>query len=141
MMRSAHAAGATGLAALAPSADLHHPRAVRGSAGAVLSLPALRLKAEEFVSCARGAGVRILAAVPRGGTGFRQADYSRPLAVAVGSEAHGVPDEIAREASAVTIPMREGAESLNAAAAAAVIMFEAARARPLPRSGAPESGR
>ena len=50
MMRSALAAGATGFVALPPSTDLHHPRAVRGSAGAVMSLPAMRMKTDEFLA-------------------------------------------------------------------------------------------
>jgi TrmH family RNA methyltransferase len=127
MMRTAHAAGATGFCTLPPSADLFHPRAVRGSAGAVLALPSARIGEGEFLERARAAGLRLLAAMPRGGSGFREADYSRPVAIAVGSEAHGVPASVAREATAVTIPMRGGAESLNAAAAAAVLVFEAAR--------------
>ncbi len=135
MMRSALAAGATGMVALAPSADIFHPRAVRGSAGAVLALASLRMLEKEFLKAAKGAGLRLLAAVPRGGIDFKGADYSRPVAIAVGSEAHGVSEALRREATGVTIPMpglqsgSGGAESLNAAAAAAVIMFEAARTR------------
>ena len=49
MMRSAQAAGATGFVALPPSTDLHHPRAVRGSAGAVMSLPGVRMKEDELL--------------------------------------------------------------------------------------------
>ena len=127
MMRSCSAAGGTGFVALPPSADLHHPRAVRGSAGAVMSLAALRMKEDEFLARATDSGIRILAATPRGGVDFRQADYSRPVAVAVGSEAHGVPEGVAERAEPVTIPMPGGTESLNAAAAAAVVLFEAAR--------------
>ena len=126
MMRSGAAAGATGFVALPPSSDLHHPRAVRGSAGAVMSLPGLRMKEDEFLARAADAGIRILAAVPRAGRDFREADYSRPFAIAVGSEAHGVPEGVAARAEGVTIPMPGGTESLNAAAAAAVILFEAA---------------
>jgi TrmH family RNA methyltransferase len=132
MMRSAHAAGATGLVALPPSADLRHPRAVRGSAGAILLLPAARMEEAEFIERAsRVPGMRLLAAEPSGGVSHREADYSRPLAVVIGGEGGGVPETLASRAEAVTIPMREGAESLNAAAAAAVILFEAAgRVRP-----------
>jgi TrmH family RNA methyltransferase len=129
MMRSAHAAGATGFVALPPSTDLHHPRAVRGSAGAVMSLPAARMKAEDFLARAGESGLTVLAAAPRGGVDFREADYSRPVAIAVGSEAHGVPEDIASHGEAVTIPTTGAVESLNAAAAAAVILFEAARRR------------
>jgi len=127
MMRSALAAGASGFVALRPSADIFHPRAVRGSAGAVCLLPSARMTTEEFLARARSAGIRLVAAAPRGGNDFRSFDYSRPVAIIVGSEAHGVSEEIAREASAVTIPMAGPVESLNAAAAAALLLFEAAR--------------
>jgi TrmH family RNA methyltransferase len=127
MIRSAQAAGASGFVALPPSADLFHPRAVRGSAGAVLSLPAVRMKEQEFVARAAASGMRVLAAAPVGGADYRTADYSRPLAIAIGSEAHGVPGSVAGASTLVTIPMPGGGESLNAAAAAAILLFEAAR--------------
>lgn len=127
MMRSACAAGATGFVSLRPSADIFHPRSVRGSAGAVMLLPSIRMEAEEFLERSQEAGLRLLAAFPRGGVDFRACDYSRPVGIVVGSEAHGVDEAIARAASAVTIPMVEKIESLNAAAAAALLLFEAAR--------------
>jgi len=132
MMRSGAAAGATGFVAVGPSADIYHPRCVRGSAGAVLVLPSIRMSEDDFLGAAEGSGLRLLAASPRGGTDFRTADYSRPVAVVIGSEAHGVGDAVADASEAITIPMPGAAESLNAAAAAAVIMFEAARQRPPP---------
>ncbi|MHC4200808.1 MAG: TrmH family RNA methyltransferase [Planctomycetota bacterium] len=129
MMRSGAAAGATGFVAVGPSADIYHPRCVRGSAGAVLVLPTLRMPEDEFLAAAKRSGLRLLAASPRGGTDFRAADYSRPVAIVIGSEAHGVSDAVADVSETVTIAMPGAAESLNAAAAAAVIMFEAGRER------------
>ena len=127
MMRTCLAAGATGLVALTPSADLFHPRAVRGSAGAVLSLPAVRMTEDEFLDAARSSGLRLMAAMPRDGDDFRSADWSRPCARVIGSEGGGVSERLASRSGGVTIPMRGGTESLNAAAAAAVLLFEAAR--------------
>ena len=127
MMRTCLAAGATGLVALAPSADLFHPRAVRGSAGAVLSLPALRMTEDEFLDSVRSSGLRLMAAMPRDGDDFRSADWSRPCAIVIGSEGGGVSERLASLSEGVTIPMRGGTESLNAAAAAAVLLFEATR--------------
>ena len=129
MVRSAAAAGATGLVALPPSADLFHPRAVRASAGAVLTQGTVRMGVDEFVAAAERAGLRILSAVPRGGVDYRAADYSRPVAIALGSEAHGIPESVASASSGTTIPMPGGTESLNAAAAAALLVFEAIRPR------------
>lgn len=129
MMRSCLAAGATGFVALAPSADIFHPRSVRGSAGAVLALPSLRMGEDEFLDSAGKVGLRLLAAVPRGGSDFRSGDWSRPCALVIGSEGGGVSETLASRSTAITIPMPGGTESLNAAAAAAVLLFEATRQR------------
>lgn len=127
MIRSSLAAGATGLVALAPSADIFHPRSVRGSAGAVLALPLLRMTEDEFLEAARSSAMRLIAAVPREGGDFRSADWSRPCGLVIGSEGGGVSETLVSRSSGVTIPMRGGSESLNAAAAAAVLLFEATR--------------
>jgi TrmH family RNA methyltransferase len=127
MMRTCLAAGATGFVALAPSADVFHPRSVRGSAGAVLALPSMRMTEEEFLGSAGKTGLRLVAAAPRGGDDFRSADWSRPCALVIGSEGCGVSERLASRSTGVTIPMRGGTESLNAAAAAAVLLFEATK--------------
>jgi len=129
MVRSAAAAGATGLVALAPSADLYHPRAVRGSAGAVLALGTARMTEDDFVSRLDEADLNLLCALARDGFDYRSADYARPLAIAVGSEAHGIPQSVLERGTNVTIPMPGGTESLNAATAAALLAFEALRSR------------
>jgi TrmH family RNA methyltransferase len=129
MVRTCFAAGATGLVALAPSADVFHPRSVRGSAGAVLALPLLRMTEDEFLDAARSSALRLVAAVPRGGDDFRSADWSRPCALVIGSEGGGVSEKIVSRSAGVTIPMQVGTESLNAAASAAVLLFEATRGR------------
>jgi len=78
----------------------------------------------------RAAGVRLVGASPRARTAYREASLSGALAIFIGSEGAGLSasteeamDQIVR------IPMREGVESLNLAAAAAVILFEAAAGR------------
>jgi len=70
-----------------------------------------------------------------------QVDWCQPIALLVGNEGAGLPEEIERSADArIRIPMASGVESLNAAAAAAVLFYEAARqrtARPSPRESGP----
>ena len=76
------------------------------------------------------AGLDLYAAAPDGALTYTEPDWTRPSAVAIGSEAHGVSPAVRQLARAtVRIPMRPGADSLNASAAAAVILFEAARQR------------
>jgi tRNA G18 (ribose-2'-O)-methylase SpoU len=82
---------------------------------------------DEFLDEAKAAGLRLVAAVPRGGSEFRSADWTRPCGLVIGSEGGGVSERLAARSGAVTIPMAGGTESLNAAAAAAVLLFEATR--------------
>ena len=93
----------------------------------MLALPLLRMTEEEFLEAARPAGLRLLAAVPREGIDYRSADWSRPCALVIGSEGAGVSEALSSRSVGVTVPMLEGTESLNAAAAAAVLLFEAMR--------------
>jgi TrmH family RNA methyltransferase len=78
-----------------------------------------------------------VATVAAGGAAPEEADLITPGAVLVGSEAHGLPAEVVAVADTlVTIPLESAVDSLNAAVAGAVVLFEAARQR---RSGTPAS--
>jgi len=126
LVRTAAAAGAGCVVATPPTCDFYNAKAVRASAGSLLALPCARLDESELLALLEERGVRLVASVPRGGGDYRQADWSRPVALAVGSEAHGVPETLlAASAARVTIPIAEGVESLNAAAAAAILLFAA----------------
>ncbi|MCX7804354.1 MAG: RNA methyltransferase [Planctomycetota bacterium] len=130
LLRSAYAAGASGLIALEGCADLYNAKVVRSTAASLLFLPSATARAEEFLAEARARGIRIAGASSAGGERFDRFDYSPPLALCIGSEGSGLPPEIATACSAlVTIPMREGAESLNAAVAGSIILFQAMLAR------------
>ena len=126
MIRSADAAGAAAVLVARPSADIYNSKVVRASAGSLLALPVVALPEEELLAELRRAEIRLLVADAGGKVDARAADWSRPVAVAVGSEAEG-PSEAVRTAAAgtVRIPMWGRAESLNAAAAAAVCLYAA----------------
>jgi RNA methyltransferase, TrmH family len=116
--RTAAAAGAIAVAALEGSADPFSPKAVRASAGTVLRLVVSRGSWSELSEWG-GFG-----AVASGGGSYIRADLaSRPL-LAFGSEVHGLRRN---DLELVTIPMAPGVESLNVAAAAAVLLFEIRR--------------
>ena len=73
---------------------------------------------------------RVYLADARGDVAYTRADWSRPLALIVGGEAEGASEDARKVAKArVAIPMRGGAESLNAAMAATVLLFKAVTAR------------
>jgi len=137
ILRSAEAFGATGAIAARGTADPWSPKAVRASAGSALRLPLLRgIAAPVAMAQLRIAEVSILAAskaegkAENKGSAARVADLRGPCAIFIGSEGHGLPRDIENSADAtIRIPMSDAVESLNAAVAASVVLYEAARQR------------
>ncbi len=116
------AAAAFGVAVLAgpDTVDAWSPKALRAGAGAHF-----RIELGEIEALADLQAKTTIASVVRGGMPLREMDVREPWALLVGSEAHGLPDDVVAAADeAVTIPMPGGTESLNAAAAAAIVMYE-----------------
>jgi len=142
ILRTAAAFGATGAATAASgisgTANPFSPKALRASAGAALHLPILAgMSLSILLAQLKVAGVRTLASSvhePRDGEQPQLApwevDWCQPVALLVGNEGAGLPEEVERGADTrLRIPMASGIESLNAAAAAAVVFYEAARQR------------
>lgn len=131
VLRSADAAGAGAVVFAGTSVDVYNPKAVRASAGSLFHLPVVRgVQIEEAVAALRERGARILAAAPGGDASVYDTDLTGPTAVLLGNEAWGLTPEATRLADArVRVPIHGRAESLNLAAAAALVMFEAARQR------------
>jgi TrmH family RNA methyltransferase len=142
ILRTAAAFGATGGATAASgvsgTASPYSPKALRASAGAALHLPILAgMSLAILLTQFKIAGIRTLASSVRtpenGGQPLLapwEVDWCQPIALLVGNEGAGLPEEIERSADArIHIPMASGVESLNAAAAAAVVFYEAARQR------------
>jgi RNA methyltransferase, TrmH family len=131
IIRSAEAAGATGVILAGASADPWSWKALRAAMGSTFRIPSVR-DDETVHVCDRlaGAGVRLVAATPRDGVTLYDADLRRPTAILIGGEGPGVPSELlARADERLTIPMAAAVESLNAAVAAALVVYEAARQR------------
>ena len=126
ILRSAEAAG-VGLVCLAPgTVDPYNPKVVRGAMGAHFRLPLVSLDWPAIAE--RVAGRAVWLADAAGEVAYDAVDWTRPSALIVGGEAAGVgPDASALATGRVSIPMVGGAESLNAAMAATVLLFEAAR--------------
>lgn len=131
IIRSAAAAGATGVVLDEGSADPWGWKALRASMGSAFHLPVLRTRTlNTCIDEWRRAGIRIAATVPQGGTPMHDMDLTSPLAFLLGSEGGGLPADLLDNADArVSIPMRGGIESLNAAVAAALLLYEARRQR------------
>jgi TrmH family RNA methyltransferase len=131
MLRSAEALGATALVTLEETVSPFNPKAVRASAGAIFRLPVcVNLEARALIQRLRAAQVRIVAADRRSPSSLAEADLRGPLAILIGREASGLPPAISREASLLLcIPIRPGMDSVNAATAASIFLYEAARQR------------
>jgi TrmH family RNA methyltransferase len=131
IVRSADAAGATGVVFTTSSVDVYNAKTVRASAGSIFHLPVVRdLPTAEAVDVLRERGFRILAMDAGGEEPLYTADVQRPVAFLFGNEAAGLPDEVVRLADAtVRVPHAGRAESLNLAAAATVCLFDWARRR------------
>ncbi|HVQ95484.1 MAG TPA: RNA methyltransferase [Mycobacteriales bacterium] len=135
VLRTADAAGAAAVVFSARSVDPYNGKAVRSSAGSLFHLPVVRgAEVAEAVTAARAAGITVLAATGAGEADLDElADAGRlaqPTAWLFGSEAHGLPDDLAALADVrVRIPIHGRAESLNLAAAAAVCLYASARAQ------------
>jgi len=130
ILRSAEAFGASGVLSLPGTVSEWNPKAVRASAGSVFRLPLLSVGAEDCFARLRKTGVKIWTTAVDGAEAADRIDLSGAVALVIGNEGNGVPEELAAHADgAVTIPCPGPVESLNAAAAASVLLYEASRQR------------
>lgn len=129
ILRSARAAGVDSVMLAPGSVDAYNDKVVRAAMGAHFRLPIRSASWEEIAVQLRELK-RVYLADAHGELDYKQADWSRPFALIVGGEAEGASEPARKIATAgVRIPMRGDVESLNAAMAATVLMFEANRAR------------
>ena len=130
MMRTALAFSASAFLTLQDTVSPFNPKAVRSSAGAIFRLPLVCGLDPNAALPFLNRRVRIVAAERNSPASLAQADLRGPLAILVGREASGLPEEIARYASQLlSIPIRKEVDSLNAATAASIFLYEAARQR------------
>jgi len=129
IIRSCEAAGANALVTLEGTADPFNAKVVRATAAGLLALPILRYTTDDFLREASKRGMRLVATGANGGISFREFDWkTRPLALCIGSEGEGLPEDMVQACTEkVSIPMKGHAESLNAAVAASILLFEAAK--------------
>jgi RNA methyltransferase, TrmH family len=131
LLRTAWALGAAGVVALKGTADLANPKAVRGSMGAVFRVPAVATTADDFLRWAGETGVEIwvtAADAPPAGHPPVPKSQRVPVALVVGNEGAGVGAALtAAAARRVGIRLAPGAESLNVAVAAGILLHEVIR--------------
>lgn len=130
IIRSAEAFGADGVIALPGTVSAWNPKAIRASAGSIFRLPIISSGVSDCFTNLREAGVRILSTTVRAAEPVDLVDLTIPVAFIFGNEGSGVPESIAAHADEpVTISCPGEIESLNAAIAASVVLYEASRQR------------
>ena len=131
IFRTAEAAGATGILLSSDSVDVYNPKVIRSTMGAVFRMPFFYVKdLPAVVKSLSSQGIRTYAAHLNGKNAYDEEDYTEGCAFLIGNEGNGLRDEVSECADClIRIPMCGKAESLNAAVAAAVLMFEAGRQR------------
>lgn len=130
ILRSAEAFGATGVISLPGTVSAWNTKAVRASAGSVFRVPLIAAGERECFDRLREGGVRVLATSVRAAQPADLADMAGPVALFIGNEGNGVANDVAAKADArITISCPGPVESLNAAVAASVLLYEAARQR------------
>jgi len=130
LLRTADAAGATGFVTTAGCAHLTHPRAVRASMGGIFRVPAVEATMADVLEEVRRRRFTVIGADARGEVDCDAADWGGPVALFLGGEGAGLPSQVReRLDQRVAISMAPGVESLSVHAAAAVLLFTAARRR------------
>lgn len=137
LLRTADGAGADAVVVLEATVDVYNPNVIRSSLGTVFKVPVVACSTADFVAFCRRGGLGICAAaLTDRAVDYAQVDYRGATALLLGSEAHGLsPALIAAADHVVKIPMLGIADSLNVAAAGAVLLYEARRQRSAPRAG------
>jgi RNA methyltransferase, TrmH family len=130
ILRSAEAFGATGVISLPGTVSRWNPKAMRASAGSVFRLPVLAASEDECFNRLRNAGIQTLATMAHDAQLLGNHDLAAPVALVIGAEGSGLaPERAARCDACITIPCPGPVESLNAAVAASILLYEAARQR------------
>ncbi len=147
IIRTADAAGASGVVVVEPSVDLYDPQTVRATMGSLYALPIVRLEEGEalfrWCDALRGAlgALRVVATSAHGPALFYEEDYRGPVVLLVGNEQEGLPLDVRQRADAlVRLPMFGRATSLNVSAATAAMVYEIVRQRLVARSEAAAQG-
>lgn len=131
LIRVADAMGAGAVVFIGHSVDPYNGKCLRASAGSIFSIPVVVApEMNSAIAAMQGSGLQVLATTVDGELSLDDADLAAPTAWLFGSEAHGLSAHVAEQADArVTIPMSGSAQSLNVAAAAAICLYQSAKAK------------
>lgn len=130
ILRSADGAGLSALVVADPKTDLFNPNTIRASLGTIFALPIAQATSEAVAGWLSGHGLVTYAAIVDGAIHYTEADFTRPCAIALGSEAWGLTEAFRGEGvQPIFVPMCGIADSLNVSTTAAILFYEALRQR------------
>lgn len=131
MMRTAEGAGVTGVLMSRGCVDIYNPKTIRSTMGSVYRVPFLYTDhLLEDMDQLHAKGITTYAAHLKGQQFYDEESYQSPTAFLIGNEGNGLSEELSEKAKTyIKIPMGGQLESLNAAVAAAILMYEASRQR------------
>ncbi len=131
MIRTAEGAGITGIISSAASVDLYNPKVIRATMGSIYRVPFCQTEDfQQTLQLIKGQGITIYAAHLQGMPYDTEGGFRKKCAFLIGNEANGLSEQASAQADElIRIPMEGKVESLNAAVAAAILMYEAARQR------------
>jgi TrmH family RNA methyltransferase len=125
IMRTADAVGCRGLILLGSSCDPHDPTAVKASMGSIFSLTLVESDWASLNAWRVENGIGLVGTSDRAETDYQAVTYPRPLILLMGSERHGLPDEMINACDAlVRIPMVGRPDSLNLSVATSIVLYE-----------------
>lgn len=131
IFRTAEGAGVDGIIMSKDTVDIYNPKTVRSTMGSLYRMPFIYVEnLTEIIDRIKENGISVYAAHLKGRNAYYQEDYREGCAFLIGNEGNGLTEELATHADIyLRIPMEGQVESLNAAVAAAILMYEAKRQR------------
>lgn len=131
ILRAGEGAGITGVVMNSATADIYNPKVIRSTMGSIYRVPFVYVEDwQQAIGRIKAEGIRLYAAHLKGKVSYENEDYRTDTGFLIGNEANGLTEETAAMADCyVRIPMAGQVESLNAAVAASILMFETARQR------------
>lgn len=131
IVRTAEASGVAGIVALKGTVDLFAPKTLRSAMGSSFRIPiATEVSPDDLVKWCRERSFALVGTTSHNASPYTQFDWTRPAVLVLGNEAGGIRESLLEASTAnVTIPLHPPVESINVSAAAAALLFEAARQR------------
>lgn len=131
ILRTAEGAGVTGIIMSSDCVDVYNPKVIRSTMGSIYRMPFLYVDdINQAIETVQKKGICVYAAHLDGKNAYDKENYKKGTAFLIGNEGNGLPKEVADKADTwIRIPMHGQVESLNAAIAATILMFEVCRQR------------